>query len=129
MFAELQSREALKRAMYVTESFARNFPMAKTVGIHLYVRTGNDGVDVQTRMFAPLYGVPEDPATGSSNVALVGLIAAADRKDHLDLQIAQGVDMGRPSLLEATAVANKDGRLDCFIGGACVPMMRGEIEL
>lgn len=128
VFAELTSREALKRAMYVTDAFARNFPMMRTVGIHLYVRTGGDGVDVQTRMFAPLYGVPEDPATGSANVALVGVIAAADRMGRLSLRIAQGVDMGRPSLLEADAV-DVDGRYDCYIGGACVPVMRGEIEI
>jgi trans-2,3-dihydro-3-hydroxyanthranilate isomerase len=128
VFAELKSREALKRAMYVTDAFARNFPMAKTVGIHLYVRTVGDGVDVQTRMFAPLYGVPEDPATGSANVALVGVIAAADRKDRLAMRIAQGVDMGRPSLLEAEAI-NVGGAYDCYIGGACVPVIRGEIEI
>jgi trans-2,3-dihydro-3-hydroxyanthranilate isomerase len=128
VFVELKSREALKRAMYGTDAFARNFPMAKTVGIHLYVRTGGDGVDAQTRMFAPLYGVPEDPATGSANVALVGVIAAADRRDRLSLRIAQGVDMGRPSLLEAEAI-NVGGAYDCYIGGACVPVMRGEIEI
>jgi trans-2,3-dihydro-3-hydroxyanthranilate isomerase len=129
VFAELKSREALKRAMYATEPFARDFPMSKTVGIHLYVRTGSDGADIQSRMFAPLYGVPEDPATGSANVALVGLVAASEAKDRLALRIGQGVDMGRPSLLEAEAIKNSDGRFDCYIGGSCVPVMRGEIEL
>jgi trans-2,3-dihydro-3-hydroxyanthranilate isomerase len=129
VFAELKTREALKRAMYATEPFARDFPMSKTVGIHLYVRTGNDGADIQSRMFAPLYGVPEDPATGSANVALVGLIAASETKDRLALRIGQGVDMGRPSMLEAEAIRNADDRFDCHIGGSCVPVMRGEIEL
>lgn len=128
VFAELKSRDSLKRALYVTEAFARNFPMAKTVGLHLYVRTGTDGVDVQTRMFAPLYGVPEDPATGSANVALVGLVAATTGKDRLSLRIGQGVDMGRPSLLEAEAIRSGKSH-DCYIGGACVPVMRGEIDL
>jgi trans-2,3-dihydro-3-hydroxyanthranilate isomerase len=129
VFAELNNREALKRAMYVTDAFARDFPMSKTIGIHLYVRTGTDGVDVQSRMFAPLYGVPEDPATGSANVALVGLIAHSDKKDRLALRIAQGVDMGRPSILEAEAIRDAEGRIECYIGGGCVPVMRGEIEL
>lgn len=128
VFAELKSREDLRRAMYVTDAFTRDFPMNKTIGIHLYVRTGDDGVDMQSRMFAPLYGVPEDPATGSANVALVGLIAASERKERLRLRIGQGVDMGRPSLLEAEAMRAGDG-YECFIGGACVPVMRGEIEL
>jgi trans-2,3-dihydro-3-hydroxyanthranilate isomerase len=128
IFAELKTREDLRRASYNLDAFARHFPMDKTVGIHLYVRTAGDGVDVQSRMFAPLYGVPEDPATGSANVALVGLVAASEKKERLSLRIGQGVDMGRPSLLEAEAVGS-GASFDCYIGGACVPVMRGEIEL
>ena len=82
-------------------------------------------------MFAPLLGVPEDPATGSANVALAGLLASLRSAPDLTLQlrIAQGVDMGRPSLLEATA-EKRDGRITgMWIGGKCVPMMRGSLEL
>ena len=54
-------------------------------------------------MFAPLKGIPEDPATGSANVALIGLLAKLRPEPDLQLSktIAQGVEMGRPSLLEA----------------------------
>jgi trans-2,3-dihydro-3-hydroxyanthranilate isomerase len=82
-------------------------------------------------MFAPLLGVPEDPATGSANVALAGLLASVRPAADLTLQlrIAQGVDMGRPSLLEATA-EKRDGRITgMWIGGKCVSMMRGSLEL
>ena len=94
-------------------------------------KINSGGVDIQARMFAPLQGVPEDPATGSANVALVGLFASlrpeCDLK--LELRIAQGVDMGRPSLLEAAA-EKRDGKLTALsIGGRCVMMMRGTLEL
>ena len=82
-------------------------------------------------MFAPLFGVPEDPATGSANVVLVGLLASQrpERDLMLALRIAQGVDMGRPSLLEATA-EKRNGEISALsIGGRCVPMMRGTLEL
>ena len=48
-----------------------------------------------------LYGVPEDPATGSANCALAGLLASlrSERDLMLQLRIAQGIEMGRPSLL------------------------------
>ena len=88
-------------------------------------------VDIQARMFAPLLGVAGDPATGSANVALAGLLASLRSAPDLTLQlrIAQGVDMGRPSLLEATA-EKRDGRITgMWIGGKCVPMMRGSLEL
>ena len=82
-------------------------------------------------MFAPLYGVPEDPATGSGNCALVGLLASLrpERDLTLQLRIAQGIEMGRPSLLEAAA-EKKAGRVtELRIGGRCVAMMRGVLEL
>jgi trans-2,3-dihydro-3-hydroxyanthranilate isomerase len=82
-------------------------------------------------MFAPLYGVPEDPATGSANVVLIGLLAHYRAEKDLTLSkiIGQGFDMGRPSILDGTA-DKKGGRVvDTYIGGRCVPMLKGTIEL
>jgi trans-2,3-dihydro-3-hydroxyanthranilate isomerase len=131
LFAELKSRSALAAAQPRAEIFSQHLNADRTTGILLYVRDGKGGIDIQARMFAPLYGVPEDPATGSANVALVGLLASLrpEADLRLDLRIAQGVDMGRPSLLEATA-EKKGGRLTgLWIGGRCVPVMRGTIEV
>ena len=127
LFAELRSREALKTASYNTEIFRKHLPMERTVGLHLYVT----GTDIQSRMFAPLFGVPEDPATGSANITLIGLLALRDPRPDLTLSktIGQGVDMGRPSVLEATA-EKKAGKVTAtYIGGGCVPMLSGIIEI
>ena len=43
--------------------------------------------------------------------------------------IAQGVDMGRPSRLEARAEKSAGTFTATFIGGTCVPMMRGTLEI
>jgi len=82
-------------------------------------------------MFAPLYGVPEDPATGSANVTLIGLLALRDARADLTLSktIGQGVDMGRPSVLEATAEKKNGKVIATYIGGRCVPMLEGTIDL
>lgn len=75
--------------------------------------------------------MPEDPATGSANVALIGLLAHHRREADLALSrtIGQGFDMGRPSLLEASA-EKKNGRVTAtHIGGRCVPVMTGTIDL
>jgi trans-2,3-dihydro-3-hydroxyanthranilate isomerase len=105
--------------------------MERATGILLYVKDRSGGFDLQVRMFAPLYGVPEDPATGSANVALVGLLASLrpERDLSLQLRIAQGVDMGRPSLLEAAAEKRDGGITSLSIGGRCVTMMRGTLAL
>ena len=75
VFAELKDLRALAAAQPRTDAFARHLPMNRVTGVHLYVWDSSDGADIQSRMFAPLYGVPEDPATGSANVALIGLLA------------------------------------------------------
>jgi trans-2,3-dihydro-3-hydroxyanthranilate isomerase len=130
VFAELKSRAALKAAQGRMDVFARHLPMERAVGIHLYVPGKDEGVDIQTRMFAPLYGVPEDPATGSANVALIGLLAHFEKAADLSLArtIGQGFDMGRPSLLQACAEKKGGKVMATYIGGRCVPMMAGAID-
>jgi trans-2,3-dihydro-3-hydroxyanthranilate isomerase len=82
-------------------------------------------------MFAPLHGVPEDPATGSANVALVGILASLRAEPDLSLRIAfaQGVEMGRPSLLEAEADKRGGEVVETRIGGRCIPVMSGRIDV
>jgi trans-2,3-dihydro-3-hydroxyanthranilate isomerase len=131
LFAEVASRAALKAATYSMEIFTKHLPMSRTVGVHLYVPAKEDGVEIQSRMFAPLYGVPEDPATGSANITLIGLLAHDDKGTDLTLAktIGQGFDMGRPSILEASA-DKKAGKVTAtYIGGKCVPMFKGTIEV
>jgi trans-2,3-dihydro-3-hydroxyanthranilate isomerase len=129
LFAELASRAALAKARPVAEAFARHLPIDGAGAIHVSVR---DGTTVYARMFFPGQGtIIEDAATGSANVALVALLAdrmaAADA--DLALDIVQGVEMGRPSRLAATA-RKRAGTVEAAeIGGRCVPMMRGVFSL
>jgi len=131
LFAEVTSRAVLGKALYSVEAFRKHLPMERTVGVHLYVAAAEHGVDVQTRMFAPLFGVPEDPATGAANVTLIGLLAHYDPRADLSLSktIGQGFDMGRPSLLQASAEKKAGKVVATYIGGRCVPMLSGTIEV
>ena len=131
MFAEVKTREALARATPRTDIFAQNFPVEGTTGIHLYFCDGAEGIDIRSRMFAPLHGVNEDPATGSANVTLVGLLASLRPEPDLSLKlrIAQGVEMGRPSILDASAEKRNGTVVETRIGGRCIPVMKGMIEV
>jgi trans-2,3-dihydro-3-hydroxyanthranilate isomerase len=130
-FVELKTRAALASARPRADVFIKHLPAERITGILLYVHDRHDGFDLQVRMFAPLYGVSEDPATGSGNVALAGLLASLRPEPDLQLalRIAQGVDMGRPSLLEASAQKRGGKIIGTAIGGRCVPMMRGMLEV
>ena len=116
VIAELASVDALARANPDIAAFraaAVRFPeMQGRFALHLYAWIVADERRIRTRMFAPLGGVLEDPATGSANAALAALLTSMAPGDNVDLQYAveQGVEMGRPSLIIASAVKSGEGR-------------------
>ena len=82
-------------------------------------------------MFAPLDGVPEDPATGSANCALAALLSHHDPQStgEFSWRVSQGVEMGRPSIL-AARTQKKDGAVTAtLIGGDCVMVTEGIITV
>jgi len=103
---------------------AKRFPV-RPIGfpVHLYTR---DGAALRTRMFSPLSGIPEDPATGSANAALTALLLAVDRADEHKIIIYQGVEMGRPSVLYGSA-RRAGGEIMASIGGGAMPVTRGTL--
>jgi trans-2,3-dihydro-3-hydroxyanthranilate isomerase len=131
LFAELKTRAALSAAQPRVEVFTKHLPADRVTGILPYVKDQSGGFDVEVRMFGPLVGIPEDAASGSANVALAGLLASLRAEPDLSLQfrIGQGIDMGRPSLLEASAEKRSGKMVGLSIGGRCVPMMRGVLEV
>lgn len=87
-----------------------------------------EGRHVEARMFAPLSGAVEDPATGSAASALVALLLSESDEATLELEISQGVLMGRPSRIYAAAHRSADG-IRASVGGRCVYVLRGEAEV
>ena len=115
IMVELKDRSVLERARINMNGFEGLAAQGVMPDVYLYTRA-SDGFDIRARMFAPLSGVPEDPATGSANCALAG-------------RIAQGVEMGRPSTLIARA-EKVDGVVETTrIGGAAVLVSDGMIYL
>ena len=89
-----------------------------------------DGERWKTRMWAPAHGVSEDPATGSAagplavHLARHGWTAFGEQ-----IEIVQGVEIKRPSILFAQADGEGD-RIDrVSVGGSAVIVARGEFSL
>jgi trans-2,3-dihydro-3-hydroxyanthranilate isomerase len=89
-----------------------------------------DGRRWKTRAFAPSHGVPEDPATGSAAGPLAwhlgrhGRIAFGE-----EIEIRQGAEIGRPSILYARARGTRDRAETIEVGGRAVVVARGEFRL
>jgi trans-2,3-dihydro-3-hydroxyanthranilate isomerase len=131
ILAELKSRAILAAATARSDIFLAEVSKQPATSIFIYVNADEGDIDIRARMFAPHHGIAEDPATGSANVALIGLLAKLRPEADLRLSktIAQGVEMGRPSLLQAEA-EKKDGTVTAtFIGGRCTPVMSGTIDM
>lgn len=96
------------------------------LSIFFYTRV--DGHAVRARMFGPLAGTWEDPATGSASAALVALLLARSEADRLELEITQGVEMGRTSRIGASAWRTAEG-IRSGVKGESVIVFRGEVVL
>ncbi|MFB6160340.1 MAG: PhzF family phenazine biosynthesis protein [Haloferacaceae archaeon] len=89
----------------------------------------DDDNDLAARVFAPFYGVPEDPATGSSNGCLAAYLARERLLDGpaLAARVEQGHGMGRPSVLGVEADDRGDGTT-VRVGGRVVHVGSGRLR-
>jgi trans-2,3-dihydro-3-hydroxyanthranilate isomerase len=120
----LPSREVVAA---VEPDYARLARLQGFVGTSCFA---GEGSEWKTRMFAPADGVPEDPATGSAagplacHLARHGRIAWGD-----EIEISQGVEIGRPSRLYAQVFGSADQIERVEVGGSAVVVARGEFRL
>jgi trans-2,3-dihydro-3-hydroxyanthranilate isomerase len=129
VFAELKDLSALQHAEIDLKKLYALAEGGMTPYIHLYIHS-DDNFDLRARVFAPLDGVPEDPATGSANCAIAGILSHYDEAPNgrYKWRIAQGVEMGRPSTLIAEAVKENGKVVKTTISGSCVMVAEGHIE-
>ncbi len=119
---ELKDREALRNIETDVSQFKHcqnKYPVSLDFAIFAYVR---DGGQIDSRMFAPLDNIPEDPATGSASATLAALLT-----DILDgpqtLSFTQGEDMGRLSKIDITTTIDP---VTITVSGSAVKVMQGE---
>ena len=118
VFVTLGSEDEVAALAPDAQALARLGP----IGVNCFAGSGTRW---KTRMFSPGNGVSEDPATGSAAGPLaLHLVRHARLEPGVQIEIAQGAAIGRPSTLYATA----DGeRVD--VGGSAVVVARGEFRI
>jgi len=134
LYVELRDLRALESSEAAPMAVTRLSAARGLDGVFAYVRrdaSSANGVDVQARMYAPAHGVTEDPATGSANAGLANLLASLENGENGTLRwdVAQGVEMGRPSRLHLTAERREGQVAEIRVAGGAVVVCRGRLEV
>lgn len=132
LVAELTHRDELARARPDAAAHERLLPALGVDAIYAYVRAADDRSGervLHARMFAPLDGIPEDPATGSATAATLSLLTELDPAPDFERRwrVHQGDDMGRPSVMLGVTGKRAGQQLPVRLGGSCAPVMSGVI--
>jgi trans-2,3-dihydro-3-hydroxyanthranilate isomerase len=130
LFVPLWSREALKRARPDLGEWDR-VVAPYWAQMTMVFCAGEESARYHARVFAPTFGVLEDPATGSACAALGGYLAKRDgrRDGTLEWVIEQGADMGRPSIIEIEVDMSRGAVTAVRVGGNSVIVTKGEFTL
>ncbi len=135
LIVPIRSRAAVDKAVSDASAFRR---LRETAGVDLPIfffssETGPPEPTVHSRMFAPEFGIVEDPATGGASGPLGcylvrhGLVTRDAGARILSLQ---GVAMGRPSSIHISITSDANGDISTVkVGGQAVLVAEGELRI
>lgn len=124
----LKTLDALKQAKVIRDKYFELIKDTQAKAMLIFCpQTYDKENDLNIRVFADYYGVPEDPATGSANGCLAGYLVKYRYfgKGQIDIRVEQGYEIGRPSLLYLRA-KGKGEKIDVSVGGKVVMIAKGE---
>lgn len=126
-YAPVASLAALAKARPMEPTWSEVAAQAGTAMMFLYTK-GQD-CDFRSRMFGPGDGAPEDPATGSASAILAAqlLASGALKEGETRFTLHQGVEMGRPSVIELIVVVAGGALQEVRIAGGAVPVSEGRL--
>ena len=120
--ADVVTLNALQPDMEAIAAITQKY---EAVSFHVFA-IAEDNYTAHVRDFAPLYGVPEESATGTANAALTHYLAVNKLTPATgDLSFLQGEAMGRPSVV-ATRIT-PDGII--YVGGSAYILATGDLHL
>lgn len=125
----LESLDAVRRAETRTDPYYEHLiePYGN-LNVLVFTPETHEDNDVNVRVFADCAGVPEDPATGSSNGCLAAYLVEYEYfdADEVRITVEQGYEMNRPSLLRLRASKSRES-IDVRVGGRVIPVLEGRL--
>lgn len=103
-----------------------------TVGYHIFTLESLNESNAYCRNFAPLYGIPEESATGTSNGALACYLYKYGKlkNNHItNISIEQGYSMERPSEIKIALTTKEKEITEVRVGGTALNLSEIEVEI
>jgi trans-2,3-dihydro-3-hydroxyanthranilate isomerase len=132
LLVPLKTVKAVSRARVRLEKWEQVLAKSWAPEIFIAARDAEGGVNHwRARMFAPRIDIAEDPATGSAAAAFAGWLAMKETaaSGSFAWTIDQGIEMGRPSRLDASAEKVGGAVTAVRVGGRAVLMSEGDLRL
>jgi len=133
LYVPLRSLEAVRRARPRADLIERVSGDGVPSQVFVFAReVENEGSTVHSRMFAPGFGITEDPATGGASGPLgcylvrYGVVACDSSAEIIS---EQGIEMGRPSFIRIRIERRGEEITAVRVGGQCHFMGEGFIEI
>ncbi|MBM7603659.1 trans-2,3-dihydro-3-hydroxyanthranilate isomerase [Metabacillus crassostreae] len=124
----LKNLEAVKKAKVNQEKLVSLTQNTRAKAILVFSRdTYNEEHHLNARVFVDIFGIPEDPATGSANGCLAGYLLKHDylKNKKIDIKVEQGYEIQRESLIHIKAeMVNEEYAI--HVGGKVVNIAKGE---
>lgn len=125
----LETLNAIKPDFDKVTEISRKY---NTIGYHLFTRETLGEAHAHTRNLAPLYGIPEESATGTSNGALASYLfeySEINRKEASHLVIEQGYSMNKPSEI-IVELETSEKTISCVkVGGKAISFTEVDVEI
>lgn len=130
LFVALRDVDSVRRAALRQEVWAKLLDgyTASNVFVFAFGAIAPDA-QIHARMFAPAFGIPEDPATGAAVSALAGCIGEGLADGRHAWVVEQGIEMGRPSRIELECEKSGGRIVAVRVGGPSVRISEGVISV
>ncbi|MEG0134919.1 MAG: PhzF family phenazine biosynthesis protein [Cetobacterium sp.] len=121
IFIPIKNREILNKIspnQDMIKSISKKF---NVIGYHLFALDEEVNIDAYCRNFAPLYGIDEESATGTSNCALACYLYKLNKvkNDNYHFNFIQGESLGNISEIKGQLKIESNHIKECYIGGHC----------
>jgi trans-2,3-dihydro-3-hydroxyanthranilate isomerase len=131
IIAALKNINAVKNSKINLNKYERLIKNLNAKAIFIFSpETYSEKNDLNARMFAPYFGVSEDPATGSAAGCLAGYLLKYKyfKNDTIDIKVEQGYEINRNSILYIRGDFD-NGSFNINVGGKAFKVAEGSFLL